>query len=91
MTRHPRAESSWFVFAELPTGEKLEPGKTEGCAGPDVWGQCPALEAGREPGCAGATWYYGPEPRLRVEVSAIAGTCPFVMLDPEIPASIPLD
>jgi len=75
-------ERAWYVFAELPSGEKLVPGKTEGCPGPDTWGACPAHADGKTPACAGASWFYGPEPSWRFQARAESSMCPFIMFDP---------
>jgi hypothetical protein len=88
---HAATERQWYVFATLPNGEPLVPGETAGCPGPDAWGACPAVVAGEEPGCAGATWYYGPEPSWRFEATTVSGMCPLVMFDPLGPLSTPLD
>jgi hypothetical protein len=82
MTQSSAFEQPWYVFGRLPSGELLAPGETEGCAGPDAWGQCPAVAEGREPGCAGATWFYAPEPSWRVQIPPSTGMCPLVRLDP---------
>jgi hypothetical protein len=75
-------ERPWFVFAELSSGEKLVPGETEGCPGPDVWGECAALRSGLEPACRGAVWYYGPEPRWRITNVTLSAVCPLALFDP---------
>ena len=84
-------ERPWYVFAELPSGERLVPGETPGCGGPDAWGVCPALDAGRTPICAEATWSYGPAPTWRFEVRTISSTCPLVRFDPLVPAATAAD
>jgi hypothetical protein len=84
-------ERPWFVFAKLQSGEQLVPGVTEGCPGPDAWGGCPALAEGKAPACAGASWFYGPEPAWRAHITTVSAVCPFVTLDPLSPLSAPLD
>ena len=81
----------WFVYAQLPSGEMLVPGQTTGCPGPDAWGVCRSVEAGQAPGCAGATWRFGPEPSWRADVSEVSAMCPLVVLDPLGPLPTPLD
>jgi hypothetical protein len=85
MTNTAPIDTPWFVFARLPSGETLVPGQTTGCPGPDAWGHCPAIDAGQQPGCAGATWLYGPEPSFKADVPSTSGSCPLVLLNPSQP------
>jgi hypothetical protein len=85
------AESVWYVFAKLPSDEDLVPGETDGCLGADAWGACPALAAGKTPACAGAAWFYGPEPSWRIHNVTVSAMCPFVLFDPTGPLPIPQD
>ena len=91
MTSTATVERPWFVFARLQSGETLVPGETEGCAGPDAWGQCPAIQSGLTPACEGATWLYGPEPNFKADVPSPACLCPLAVLDPVGASSVPLD
>ena len=84
-------ERQWYVFARLPSGETLVPGETEGCSGPDPWDACPVQATGKVPACAGASWFYGPEPALRAHISGVSTTCPLIALDPLRPTTLGSD
>ena len=84
-----------YLAAELSSGATFLPGATPvppdllACAGPDIWGRCPAVLAGAAPPCAGATWTrrdrspalawrltFEPDPTL-----LRAGLCPAPLLE----------
>jgi hypothetical protein len=58
----PTDNSPRSLTALLPNGQRFVPGManpaptTATCPGPDAWGYCPALIAGRAPVCEAATW-----------------------------------
>lgn len=79
------------VYAELPSGAELVPGRSAGCPGPDVFGACPLPATTSERPCAGAIWCYTGERGWRFEFHGDSGVCPAVVLDPLGPLPVPLD
>ncbi|MBV8717892.1 MAG: hypothetical protein JO020_19730 [Chloroflexi bacterium] len=85
------AAHSAGMYAVLPSGERLVPGKTAGCPGPDAYGACPHAEQGKPLPCAGATWY-SPGPRgWQFTFQSDSSVCPVTVLDPLGPLAVPSD
>jgi hypothetical protein len=79
------------VYAELTSGERLVPGVSATCPGPDAYGACPLAGNGVTLPCAGATWCYDGQQSWRFVFRADAGVCPAVLLDPLGPLPTPGD
>jgi hypothetical protein len=79
------------MYAILPSGEKLVPGQTPRCPGPDMYGLCPHAVAGEPLPCAGATWHYPGPLGWQFTFQSDSSICPVTVLDPLGPFPVPLD